>query len=362
VKRAGDLFGQVVSLPNLLAAFRGAARGKRNQAEVIRYRYELEPRLFALRDRLEQGEYRFGPYRAFRLCDPKPRRIVVAPFEDRVVHHALHNVLGPVFEPTFIHDSYACRPGKGTHAAVLRLQRFLKQAGDDYVLQCDVRKYFASMDHQVLKGLVQRKVKDARVLALVDRLIDSAPPEPGFGPGKGLPIGNLTSQLLANVQLDPLDHFVKETLRQRRYARYVDDFLVVGGERSALVQVKEDIGAFLRERLRLRLHEHKCHVFPGRRGVTFLGYRVWPDRIRVKTTTLVRMRRRERWARAAMAAGEITEEVYWQSVSAMIGHVRWGDPWGVLQAELAQGVPQVGGVATDRPEREKTEQQRGWSR
>jgi RNA-directed DNA polymerase len=334
MKRVGDLFDQVIAFENLLASFRAAAKGKRDRPEAIHYRHALEPNIFRLRDRLAAGDYAFGPYRRFRLFDPKPREIVAAPFEDRIAHHALCNVLVPVFEPTFIRDTYACIEGRGTHAAVLRLQGFMRSPGATHALQCDVRKYFQSVDHRVLKGLVRRKVKDARVLDLVDRVIDSAPTSPARGPGKGLPIGNLTSQLFANVYLDPLDHFVKEGLRVKRYVRYVDDFVALGSGREDLLRVRGEIAAFLRERLLLAPHPDKCHVFPARRGITFLGYRVFANRIRVKTATLVRMRRREHEARRAYWDGEIAREDYWQVASSLLGHVRLGDPSGALRAEM----------------------------
>jgi len=334
LKRHGDLFGKVVEFGNLHRAFRLAARGKSSQPEVIRFRYDLERNLIELRSRLLDGDYEFGPYRSFQVLDPKPRRIVAAPFPDRVAHHAMCSVLAPVFEPTFIRDSYACLPGRGTHAAVLRLQHFTRRPGGVFVLQCDVRKYFQTIDRAILGRLVRRKVKDRRMLALTDRVIDSAPVDPDFGPGKGLPIGNLTSQLLANVYLDPLDHFVKEVLRRRCYVRYVDDFAVLGETRGELLEVRDAVAGFLVDRLALGLHPHKSHVFPCRRGITFLGYRIWPHRRRVKTATMVRMRRREKDARRAYWEGRIDLETYWQTAASLLGYTRWGDGSGALKKQL----------------------------
>ncbi len=334
MKRIGNLFGEVVAFENLHRAFRLAARGKRRQPDVIRYRYGLEGNLLALRETLLAGGYAFGPYRSFAIRDPKPRRIVAAPFEDRIVHHAMCNLLAPVFEPTFVADTYACIEGRGTHAAVFRLQHFLRRPGAAFALQCDIRKYFQSVDHAILKALVRRKVKDRRLLALVDAVVDSAPGDPSFGPGKGLPIGNLTSQLFANVYLSPLDHFVKEDLRVKGYVRYVDDFVLVGGDKRGLREAKAAISRFLAERLALGLHEDKSQVFPARRGVTFLGYRVWPYRLRMRTSTMVRMRRREKEVRAQYWNGDITAEDYRQTVSSLLGYLKWGDRTGALAARL----------------------------
>lgn len=336
MKRHNNLFEPMLAFENLHHAFRLASRGKRNQPEVIRYRYSLEPNLFALRDRLLEGGYDFGPYWSFMVHDPKPRHIVAAPFEDRVVHHAMCNVMEPIFEKVFIHDSYACRDGKGTHAAVFRLQNFMRKAPEGYVLQCDIRKYFQSADHAILKTLIRRKIKDTKLLALTDRVIDSAPVHPDFGAGKGLPIGNLTSQLFANVYLNPLDHFVKETLRCKRYVRYVDDFAVVDEDKTRLHEVKADIAAYLDDALNLSLHGNKSQVFPIRKGCTFLGYRVWPYRRRVRTTTMVRIRRKERELRRAYWADEIPIETYRQTIDSFLGHMKWGDEGGFLTKQLLE--------------------------
>lgn len=334
MKRYGGLFDSVISFENLHSAFRLAARGKREQPEVVRWRYHLETRLLKLRDRLVAGDYEFGPYRSFMVLDPKPRNIVAAPFEDRIVHHAMCNVLVPVFEKSFIFDSYACRDGKGTHPAVFRLQEFMRGTPGGHVLQCDVRKYFQSVDHAVLKRLIRRKVKDCSLLQLVDAVIDSSPVHPDVEPGRGLPIGNLTSQLFANVYLDPLDHFVKELLRGQHYVRYVDDWVVVDQDKSRLHEMKGRIGLFLADVLQLDLHPNKSHVVPCRSGVTFLGYRVWPNRLRVKTATMVRIRRKEKALRKGYWQGTVTAEEYRQTVASLLGHIKWGDRTGAVTKQL----------------------------
>jgi retron-type reverse transcriptase len=336
MRRVGYLFDELIAPANLLAAFREAARGKGHRSDVLAYRYHLEPRLVALRERLATGDYAFGPYRAFRVLDPKPRQVLSAPFDDRIVHHALCRVLEPIFEPTFIFDSYACRPGKGTHAAVLRLQSFLREVRSGWVLKADIRKFFQSVDRGVLLALLARKLKDQRVLDLADQVITSAPEDPAFGAGKGLPIGNLTSQLFANVYLNPLDHFVKEHARERRYVRYVDDFMIVGPRKEDLQRLKDEIDEFLGERLGLALHAHKSQVAPVRSGVGFLGYRVWPDRLRVRTSTLVRLRRKEREARRRYwdAPGDPTD--YERSLAGIRGHVILADRNGLLMRRLCE--------------------------
>ncbi|MDP3771719.1 MAG: reverse transcriptase/maturase family protein [bacterium] len=247
----------------------------------------LERNLFDLQDVLLAGSYRHGPYRAFTVHDPKVRAIHKATVRDRVVHQAVVSAIEPLFERRFIDDSYSCRVGKGTHAAVARLRQFLYAASRNgartvHVLQCDVRKFFASVDHDVLRVLLHRVVLDVRVLALLDTIIDSA---------SGLPLGNLTSQLFANVYLHELDRFVKHGLRERWYLRYCDDFTIVHAERTHLVRLISKIETFLHDALRLRLHPRKVTVRTWGQGIDFLGYVLLPQATVVRTTTKRRMLR-----------------------------------------------------------------------
>ena len=235
MKRLGDVFGRIVAFDNLLLAFRKARRGKRRRPPVASFELRLERELLALQRELLTGDYHPGAYRLFTIYERKPRQIAAAPFRDRVVHHALLNVIEPVIDRRFIADSYACRAGKGTHAAVDRYQHWSRRHA--YALKVDIARYFPSIDHDILKEKLRRYLKDGRVLRLFDRIIDGSPPFPDTGspdyfPGddlfspldrpRGIPIGNLTSQFLANLYLDGFDHFVKEELRVRPYLRYVD--------------------------------------------------------------------------------------------------------------------------------------------
>jgi RNA-directed DNA polymerase len=234
MKRSKHLYEDLTAFPNLLRAARQAQRGKRFLPATLAFNHRLETELLLLQRELQTQTYRPGPFKTFTINDPKPRRISAAPYRDRVVHHALCNVIEPIYERVFIYDSYACRKGKGTHAAVDRLTHFMQSA--DYVLKCDIRKYFASVDHAILKQTLRRKIGCPPTLDLIDRLIDHSNPQEetaDYFPGddlftpltrrRGLPIGNQTSQFFANVALDPLDHFIKEELGCRRYIRYVDD-------------------------------------------------------------------------------------------------------------------------------------------
>lgn len=250
----------------------------------------LERNLFDIQDDLRAGTYRHGPYRAFTVYDPKARSIHKATVRDRVVHQAIVSVLEPMFDPQFIEDSFSCRLGKGTHAAVRRLRRFLWVASMGghrtvSVLQCDIRRFFASVDHEALLGLLQRRVRDVRMRALLERITRSF----SMAPGKGIPLGNLTSQLFANVYLHELDRFVKHELHERWYLRYCDDFAIVHTSRPHIAALVPTIEQFLEQRLSLRLHPRKVTVRTWTQGIDFLGYVLLPRATVIRTSTKHRL-------------------------------------------------------------------------
>lgn len=322
MKRFGNLFEKVVTFDNLLLAANKTLRGgQKRKPAAARFYYDLEPELLRLQEELESGSWQPRPYRVFTICEPKPRQICASELRDRVTHHAICNVLDPIFERRMIYDSYACRVGKGTHAAVRRAQRFARRSG--YYLQCDIRKYFASIEHEALKALLRRILKDKRLLELLDRIIEHSPP--GAAPGRGLPIGNLTSQYFANLYLGELDHFVKERLRVAGYVRYMDDWLVFGDEKPALHEALAAIRVFLDERLKLELKEEAVRIAPVTEGISFLGFRVYPGTIRVCREKWSRFKLIVREQEEAYLAGEIDEEELARSVASMIGHVLHAD-------------------------------------
>ncbi len=236
MKTYRHLFEKVCTFENLHESYLRARKGKRFKADVDSFSYNLERELVRLERELKDGSYQPGEYRQFMIREPKERLISAAPFRDRVVHHAIHQVIEPIFDTRFIHDSYACRVGKGTHAAVRRFRQFLRH--NRYVLKCDVQKYFPSVDHQILLALVRRRIKDERLMSLITQIVSHRPPDPlsdvpQWFPGddifaplerrRGIPIGNLTSQFFANIYLHELDAYVKFQLREKYYIRYVDD-------------------------------------------------------------------------------------------------------------------------------------------
>jgi retron-type reverse transcriptase len=337
MKRHGNLWPQVVDFGNLFAAAKQAQRGKRFQENVLAFNYDLEANLLQLQEELLTKTYQPGAYKTFQIVEPKKRMISAAPYRDRVVHHALCNVIAPLFERTFIPYSYANRTGYGTHRA---LRRFTELARSHrYILQCDIRKYFPSIDHEILKTMLRRKLKCRDTLWLIDTILDASNPQEAvldYFSGdelwtpherrRGLPIGNLTSQFFANVYLNGLDHFVTEEVRTSKYVRYVDDFALFGDDRGWLAQARQRIESYL-ETVRLKIHAIKSQLFETRRGASFVGFRVMPDRLRVKGENLRRARRRLKGLQTAYRCGEKGLAEITQAVRSWIAHLEHGNTW-----------------------------------
>jgi RNA-directed DNA polymerase len=346
VKRYGNLYRQIVTFENLFMAYRKAAKGKRGQPNVARFEFDLEANLLRLQAELQDRTYRPGAYYSFHIHDPKQRLISAAPFRDRVVHHALCSVIEPIFERTFIGDAYANRKGKGTHAALDRAQSFARRYA--YVLQCDIRQFFPSIDLTILRSILARKLTDAETMGLIDLILGSGAGilrdeyEMVYFAGddlfaatrpRGLPIGNLTSQFWANVYMNELDQAVKRTLQCSAYLRYVDDFLLFADSKRQLWRWKDAI----RDRLaglRLTLHEASSTVIPVTNGIPFLGFRVYPTHRRLKRRNGVAFARRYRKLCRAAARGELTIEDVDCRVRGWIAHVAHGDTYGLRRALL----------------------------
>jgi hypothetical protein len=331
---------------NLLLAHRKAARGKRGKEPAARFEYHLEDNLIALQDGLRTKTYRPGPYSSFYIHEPKRRLISAAPFRDRVVHHALCNVIEPIFERGFIHDSYANRAGKGNHRALDRAQFFARRFR--YALPCDVCQFFPSVDHALLRRVLAGKLRDPDVMWLVDRILESGAGvlseeyRMAWFPGddlfavhrpRGLPIGNLTSQFWANCTLNPFDHFVKRELRCKGYLRYVDDLLLFGDDKAQLWDWKQAVIERL-ARLRLTIHQAQAQVRPVTEGLPFLGFVVYPHRRRLKRRKGVAYARRFRALAGDYAAGRLPLERVTASAQGWAEHARHGDTLGLRQAIL----------------------------
>jgi len=317
VKRYGYLFERVCDFRALTTAATEAARGKKKKARVAMFLKNLETEVIALEKEVREKNYQPRPYHTFTVHDPKVRMICAADFRDRVVHHAICKVLEPIFERSLISDTYACRKGKGTHLAIRKAQAFCRRYR--YFLKLDVHKFFDSVDHETLKALLRRKIKDLDMLQLLDVFIDH--PVPWTEPGKGIPIGNLTSQHFANFYLSPLDHFIKETLHIKAYARYMDDLLFFSNDKEDLWNANRKVEHFLNSELSLRLKDGSVFLAPTTQGLPFLGLRVFPGVIRLSRKGWCRFRRKMIIREDLLAEGRLDADRFVRSASSMVGHI-----------------------------------------
>jgi len=344
MRRHADLFPRLVSWENLLRAARNASRGKTARPVVERFEFRREWELLRLRRELISGDYRPGPFTTPRIAHPKPRLISAAPYRDRVVHHAVMNLLEPILDRHFLPDNFACRKGKGTHAASRRLQWLMRR--HPFVLQCDVRKYFHSIDHALLKQTFRCLVKDRRFLDLLDVIVDGSNPQdatddwfPGddlFTPAsrrRGVPIGNLTSQWFANWYLDAFDHALTSRLRVAGYVRYCDDFILLDDDSGRLLDFRGRVEELLAG-LRLRLHPGKTAIVPARAGVTFVGYRTWPHRRTVRSSNVRAFLKRLRAYGHDLAVEAMSREEYVRRVAAWLGHASQADDPRLIERAL----------------------------
>jgi retron-type reverse transcriptase len=346
MKRHGNLFTQICSFENIFYASRTARKGKRHKQGCASFEMNLEENLWQLHEQLASGSYRPGGYRTFTIHERKPRLISAAPYRDRVVHHAICNVIEPIFDRTFIHDSYACRKGKGTHAAVARFTHFARC--HRYLLKTDIMSYFPTIDHEILFALIVRKIKCPQTLQLLKLIIDGSnrqkeviayfPGDDLFAPHyrrRGIPIGNLTSQFFANIYLNGLDHYVTEQLGFSAYIRYVDDVTIFGDSKAGLWQVRYAMTDYL-AKLRLQLHPAKTLVQPVTEGTDHLGYRVFPDyRLLRKDTSL-------RFVKKIATLTSVTDgtpdyEKIDTSLQSWLGHARYADASG-LQKQVVNSI------------------------
>ncbi|MCI6233229.1 MAG: reverse transcriptase/maturase family protein [Selenomonas sp.] len=327
-KTYNHLFDQIVSIDNLYDAFHKAQRGRRKKPDVLAATYEREAFLHDLHERLAAGTWRPEPYHTFLAKTEVKSRIIRAPtFHDRVVHHAICNVLMPLFENKFIFDSYAITPGKGTHRAVKRVQAYLRET-HAYYLQCDVHHYYESVHHATLKRLLRRTIRDRRVLGLLDTLIDSYHSDET---GEGIPIGAMTSQLFANLYLNELDHFLKDELGCKQYVRYMDDFILFG-EKPYLLDMLGRIEPFL-ARLHLHLND-RTRLAPAKQGVDFAGYRTYVTHIKMRKRNVTAARRRFRRYERLYAEWRVDVPDVTRRVASFRGYACHADSYDTLRSVL----------------------------
>lgn len=285
------LYKDIISLKNLCEAWKEFVKHKNKKTDVCEFSANLQSNIFNLYADLQNRKYTHGSYEKFIINDPKTRIINKAKVRDRLLHHAIHRVLYKEFDKIFIYDSYSCRLGKGTHRAVKRYSYFIRVASKNFtqqcwVLKCDIRRFFSSIDHKILLKILKKYLKDDDTFWLLERVINS------FHEGNkfvGLPLGNLTSQLLVNIYMDSFDRFVKEGLRQKYYIRYADDFVVINTDRGALDEILYKISDFLESELKLKLHPDKVFIKTIYSGLDFLGWVVFPNHKVLRTVTKRRM-------------------------------------------------------------------------
>jgi len=281
-------YHDVITLTNLLRAWCEFLRGKQKRTDVIMYQAQLIDNVYALQQDLIHKRYVHGGYKQFNISDPKPRIIHKATVQDRLLHHLLYQELYRYFDSHFIYDSYSCRHNKGTHRALYRFRKLARKVSNNHtkscwVLKCDVRKFFASIDHEILKSILTHHIHDADLVWLLGSVIDSFHTK--GTPGAGLPLGNLTSQLFVNVYMNEFDHFMTRQMKVRHYIRYADDFVVLSRDRAWLLQLIPSIVRFLHDQLRLTLHPGKVSIETYASGVDFLGWVHFPHHTTLRTTT-----------------------------------------------------------------------------
>ena len=287
MKTYKNIYDKICSTENLITAFKKARKGKSKKFYVVEFEKNLEQELKNLQKELISKTYKPKPLKRFVIRDPKTRIIHASAFRDRVVHHALVNILEPIFEKIFTYDSFASRKNKGTHLAVERLEKFMRMVSrngkpaknalnknmvEGYVLKADIKSYFDNVDREVLIGLIRKNINDDGAIWLTRQILNNFDSKIK---GKGMPLGNLTSQFFANVYLNELDYFVKHRLKSKYYIRYVDDFVILHRNKKRLEYFKKQIDNFLVHELKLWLHPDKSKILPLRNGITFLGYRLF---------------------------------------------------------------------------------------
>ena len=325
-------YSSLISIGNLFQAWEEFKKGKRRKYDVQIFERHLEDNLFDLHQRLKSKTYHHGPYSDFYVNDPKRRHIHKAEVFDRIVHHLLYKYLYSLFDKTFIYDSYSCRLNKGTHRAIRRLEEFTRIVSKNYTQDCwslklDIKKFFASVDHKILLSLIAKRIKDKNILWLIVLVINSFPQEVQpllevrpLNSGKGIPLGNLTSQIFANIYLNELDQFLKHTLKIKHYLRYADDFLIINQEIPPLLYCFETLQQFLKSNLALKLHPNKIILRKLNWGIDFAGYIVLPHYILARTKTKKRILKKF-----------LKEEIGNQSIQSYLGYFSYAKSYKISQ-------------------------------
>lgn len=316
------IFYHITSVENLFVAWNKFKEGKTRKRDVIEFSLNLEDNIFKLRDILLAGNWACDGYQKFSIRDPKPRIIHKATVRDRILYQAVYQVLYPIFDSAFIFDSYSSREGKGTHAGIKRLNLFLRKLSRNntqqvYALKCDIKKYFDSIDHKILLGLVGKKINCKKTLILIEKIVASFHKTPG----QGLPLGNVTSQIFANIYLSRLDWYVKNTLGIKYYLRYNDDFIILSLDKNYLTKILGYIKVFLNNELKLKLHPNKILIRKFHQGIDFLGAVILPHRIIPRTKTRKRIIKKSLKLFQKLQSDHLDKKSLTQSLASYLGHL-----------------------------------------
>ncbi|OGI33485.1 MAG: hypothetical protein A2420_04190 [Candidatus Moranbacteria bacterium RIFOXYC1_FULL_44_13] len=320
-------FEDIVSVENLLSAWKEFERGKKSRRDVQEFSLRLMDNIFSLHRDLLNHTWKHGGYQAFKINDPKPRDIHKASVRDRLLHHAVYRILYPFSEKTFIADSYSCRIGKGTHRAINRFRAFAHKVSKNntrtcWILKCDIRKFFANIDHGILLLILREYIPDKKIIWLLENVIESFSSD---WSGIGLPLGNLTSQLFVNIYMNEFDQFVEHRLKAKYYIRYCDDFVIFSEDKEHLEDIISPIKIFLKEKLKLELHPEKVFIKTLASGMDFLGMVNFSDYRILRTKTKKRMLKNIKQKRFLLREGLISDSLFNQSLHSylvMLKHCR----------------------------------------
>lgn len=336
----GCTFEKIFDFENLLNAAYQCRKGKTKGNSTLIFFNNLEENIIELQNELMWDMYQMSPYRHFYVFEPK-RRLISAPhFRDRVIHRAIYNVIEPLFDKRYIYDSYACRRNKGTHKGADRAQKFIRRVetkhSKAYALKADISRYFSSIDHHILKSILSAKLQCNRTKSLLFYIIDNSPSE---ALGVGIPLGNLTSQIFANVYLNELDQYVKRTLKVKEYVRYMDDFTIIHNDKHQLHEWRKEIERFLWKKLRLKTNS-KTQVFPiakqNGRSLDFLGYRIYGSHRLLRKSSVKRIKTKLKKYRKQFANGEIALSDINQNIQSWLGHASHANSHGLKQALFSE--------------------------
>ena len=346
MKTYKNLYPKLCSYKNLELAFRKASKGKSKKPYVIEFKKELNKNLLELKRELETETYKPSRLTKFTIKDPKTRLIRKSIFKDRIVHHAIVNILEPIYEPRFISDNYANRLNKGTIPALQRFDKFKRKVSGNgklvhyaltnnmikgYVFKADIKKFFDSIDQSKMIEILKRKIKDHKLIWLVIKILKNFDDKK-----KGMPLGNMTSQFFANVYLNDLDQFVKKRLGMKYYLRYVDDFLILHRSKETLEDCKEKIEKYIKS-LRLELHPDKSKIFPLYHGVNFLGFKIFYFYKRARKRNVNHFKSRLEVLKGSYKNGDIPKDKFISRVEGWFAYIIWGDTYR-LRKKLAQDI------------------------